>query len=102
MPTSQRRCGSGWASGPVQIAAVIAARLTLKAPNGARSSDAAPVVSRTGRGRGAYPAGRSTNEPARSMATHEHGRRSWLDQVWQNRENPGVRLQRTKTKKKKY
>ena len=36
------------ASGPVQIAAVIAARLTPCEPNGASTSDASPVVAISG------------------------------------------------------
>ncbi|MNY69221.1 hypothetical protein D3C86_2071230 [compost metagenome] len=42
-PATQRRSGRGWASSPVQMAAVMAARLMPCAPNGASSRLASPV-----------------------------------------------------------
>ena len=44
----QRLAGSGWASGPVQSAAEIAARFELWAPRNAVASEAAPVTASTG------------------------------------------------------
>ena len=48
MPAFQRSAGSGCASGPVQSAAEIAARLEVCAPRNAVASEAAPVTASTG------------------------------------------------------
>ena len=49
---TQRRAGSGCASGPAISAAVIAARLIAWAPNGAPIAVAAPVLTSAGRSGG--------------------------------------------------
>ena len=48
MPAIQRLDGSSCASGPVQIAAVIAAMLNACAPNGAISNEPSPVSATMG------------------------------------------------------
>jgi hypothetical protein len=51
-PATHRLAGSRCASGPVQIAAVMAAGFTAWEPKGASSVDTAPVVAHTRRSSG--------------------------------------------------
>ena len=62
-PAIQRFAGSGWASRPVQMAAVMAAGLIACEPNGASSAETAPVVPHTTRSSGRYPSACSTAMP---------------------------------------
>src|SRR5690606_8446378 len=65
MAAVYRLAGSSWASGPVQRAAVMAARLMPKAPNGAKSKVATPVQPISGEDGVWYPAARITASPGR-------------------------------------
>src|SRR4051794_11007766 len=60
---TQRRPGSGSASGPAARAALIAARFTACPPNGAAASVPSPVATRSGPSRGRYPYVASTAIP---------------------------------------
>src|SRR4051812_46780777 len=71
-----RRFGSGCASGPAQIAAVIAARLIACPPNGAAIKVEIPVPTSSGGDGGSKPLARSTAKPGMfydAMVTRNSG-----------------------------
>src|ERR1700748_831478 len=74
---TQRLFGSGCACGPMQIDAVMAARLSPNEPNGANTSVASPVVVITGETGTVTPAARCAATPGRfcdAIVTRNSGR----------------------------